>query len=233
MRAALALASFLAVLATGCSSDPYFYDEHPGRNAGTDLRPGDYDLNAGYDPLPISNPRPASTSSIPDRPWVERAPEVNPVHAGVTPVAPSRLVALLPAPPAGWVADEANGVTLTTPTGALTEASRMYWKSGAIERGPTPDGRDLFPSIGITIVDRGQAGSDAASPGDEERAVTLRNVEVEGVKGHEFEAGPGFKQFDAEVAGRYFVRVRGGHVTFEELRAWAAKVKLKDLASLN
>ena len=234
MRAALALALTVAALCTGCSRDPSDrYDEYPGRNGDIDLRGGAYDVNAGYVALPMSNPMPVTTTTVPDRPWVEHSPEVNPVHPGVTPVTPSRLAALLPKPPEGWSTDEPNGVTLSTSLGSLTEASRMYWKKGAVRTGPTPDGRDLFPSVSVTLVDRGQTGPEAATPDDEVRGGTLKSVEVEGLKGHEFVAGPALRQIEIDsVAGRYLVRVRGAHVSSDELRAWVAKIPLKELAAL-
>jgi hypothetical protein len=233
MRLSSVLLVLLAAACAGCSSPRLYWDDYPDKNVAIDLRPGDYEKNAGFEAMPMSSPPHAPVDTVPDRPWVEPRLEVRPVHPEVTPIDPARLAKLLPAAPEGWTAEEANGVSVPTSQGVLSEGSRNYWK-GAPSRAavPTPDGRDLFPSIGITIIDRGQTGPDVADPTDERRGVTFKPVTVEGYSGDEFTAGPGFKQLDLNVGPRMHVRVRGGHVTPEELRAWAARLPLKEIAGL-
>lgn len=235
MRAASALLLTLAALTAGCSYHPLsYYDDYEGKNAAIDLRPGEYVKNEGFAAMPMSTPAAGSSSTVADRPWIEQEPAVTPTHPEIAPIDPARIAKLLPGAPEGWTAEESNGVSVSTAQGVLSEGSRNYWK-GAVNRAaaPTPDGRDLFPSIGMTIIDRGQTGPDVADPTDERRGVTLKPVTVEGFSGDEFDAGPGFKQLDLNVGGRMHVRVRGGHVTLEELRAWAARLPLKEIAGLS
>lgn len=237
MRVALALTMSLAVLAFGCTRPIVGHDDFPGANVGLDLRGGDYEPGEGFiEPLPISMPPHVIRRGFPDQPWTPRPMVMNPVDSGVTAVAATRLAGLLPAPPKDWGAQEASAVTLPTQAGIMSEASRSYWSGVMARTGAAPDGRDKHRSIDITIIDRAQTGGDVVDAqvdgADERRNVTVKAVEVQGFGGQEFESGPGLKQLDIDLSSRFLVRVRGGHVSFEELRAWAAKIPLKDLAAL-
>lgn len=232
MRAAIAFLTLASLLAAGCSRPVRNWDDYPGDNLGQDLRAAKYEKDQGHGPLPMSTPPAANASSVKDAPWRPAPVDVNPVNPGVTPVEPSRLAAFLPAAPEGWTAEEPNGVTLTTPQGVLTESSRSYWKGAVVPQGPTPDGRDMHASVGVSIVDRGQTGPELGDPTDERRGVKLVPVQVGAFSGDEFDAGPAMKQVQFEV-GRFLVRVRGGHVTLDDLRGWAGRMKLDELAKLN
>lgn len=238
MRVALIATLALAVLSSGCSGSknttgPVNLDT--GKVYGP-YQSGSYRSGPAPEALPISKPPHIVVPGIPDGPVTEQAMVVNPVNPGVTPIAAARLANLLPAPLKGWAADEANGVSLTTPQGILTEGQRSYWSGKITEHGATPDGGEGGKSIGVTIIDRGQTGASvvelASVAADERRGVKAQPVTVEGFSGQQFIAGPGFSQLDLDVTDRFLVRVRGANVSFEEMQAWAAKVPLKDLAAL-
>lgn len=226
MRSASLLFVALALISSACAPErPRSYYEHLGEDLGL------YRGNVGRDPLPISAPPTTHVNRVPDAPWRPEPVVVSPANPGVTPVSPDRLATFLPNAPEGWTFEEVSRVTLATPQGYFTEASRNYWKGAVVRSGPTPDGRDRHQSVGFTIVDRGQTGP-FADPTDERTGVKLVPVTVEGFAGDEFDAGPGMKQVQLDVAGRYLVRVRAGHVPLAELRAWAARAKLKELSEL-
>jgi hypothetical protein len=216
-------ATLLALTATACKHEkPAPWDEYPGSNVATDLRGGQYTKNEGYGPLPISQP-PTVNRSVADAPFVEHPAAVNPLHPDVTPIAATRLASMLPGAPKGWAAEEANATRVLTERGEVSEARRNYV-------GSAPKGdKEGTPSIEVSIVDRGQAGPEVAAPSDEKRGVKVKNVQVAGQSATEFEAGPGLRQLDFEVSDRYFVRVRGVHVSAQELESWASRVNLSPL----
>ncbi len=235
MRVALFV---LALLAAGCTcGERIQFDEYPGENVTEDLRRGIYTANTGYtEVLAFVQPRVVTVPGIPDQPVVAKPLAVAPVRPGVTPLPPARLASLLPAPPAGWMAEEASATNVITPHGELTEASRAYWKGAVTRSGATPDGASDHASVLITLLDRAQTGPSIVMPSDEgadeRRAVTTTAVEVSGVKGTHFAAGPEFRQIDLDINGRFLLRVRGGHLSAEELQAWAALVPVSDLAGM-
>lgn len=229
MRTKSILLLVLGLSCAACSGDrgSRWKPEGYRDNTTTDLRGGKYEKGKGADqPLPISAPMPGETSSVEDRPVVERPAEVVPAHPEVTPTKAATLAGWLPAPPAGWSAEEASAHEVTTPRGVMTEATRSYWK-GPARTSNAVDTRVPQPSIDVTIVDRGQTGADvvehATVAADERRGVKAKSVTVDGHAGQEFEVSPGFLQLDLDVRSRYLVRVRGGGVSLKDLEEWAAK----------
>jgi hypothetical protein len=141
----------------------------------------------------------------------------------------SRLIALLPEPPASWSADKPEGSTTESDGFQITTVSRTYVKGDA----------DNAPTATVNIIDsaNNQQFQDATkamwsatsdTPEGYDKAVTIVGL-------------PGFEHFaNADqtgvlwviVAGRFFVQVETTRQPAADLEAWLTRLDLKKLGAL-
>lgn len=141
----------------------------------------------------------------------------------------TKLLALLPNPPEGWKADEAEGSTEDLGESQITNVHRDYAKG---------DGKDV-PTASISILDS------AANPEYVESTTaswTTNSTTEEGyTKPINLDGTPGFETFEKEgkhgtlwlmVAKRYLLQIETTGQDAAELQTWLKRIDLKKLAEL-
>jgi len=141
----------------------------------------------------------------------------------------SRLVALLPDPPAGWSADKPEGSTTQSAGFQITTASRTYVKGDA----------DDAPTATVNIVDsaNNQQFQDATKAMWGATGTTAegydKDVTVAGLPGFEHFANTDQTGVLWVVAGgRFFVQVETTRLPASDLEGWLARIDLKKLSAL-
>ncbi|MEY2440559.1 MAG: hypothetical protein QOI34_1944 [Verrucomicrobiota bacterium] len=140
-----------------------------------------------------------------------------------------KLLPLLPEPPSGWTADEAEGSTSEIGGSKLTNVHRDYQK-GEGEKAPT---------AAVSILDS------AANPDYATATTAAWNLNSETAEGYSksitIEGNPGFEAYETErkhgsiwlmVAKRYFVQVELQLQDPKELQQWVKRIDLKKLAEI-
>ena len=141
----------------------------------------------------------------------------------------SKLIPLLPEPPPGWTADEAEGSTSDAAGFTLTTVHRDYKKGES----------DTAPIASISILDSAANPEYAATT----TAAWISNTETpEGYgKSITIDGHPGFEAYDKEkkhgsvwlmIAKRYFLEVELQGQDPKELQEWVKRVDLKKLAEV-
>ena len=140
-----------------------------------------------------------------------------------------KLLSLLPDPPAGWTADEAEGSTSEVGGFTLTNVHRDYKKGTG----------DNVPTAAISILDS------AANPEYATTTTAAWNYNSETLEGYSkaitIEGNQGFEAYETErkhgslwlmVAKRYFVQVELTGQDPKELQQWVKRLDLKKLAEI-
>jgi hypothetical protein len=140
-----------------------------------------------------------------------------------------KLLSLLPDPPAGWTADEAEGSTSEVGGFTLTNVHRDY-KKGTGNNAPT---------AAISILDS------AANPEYASATTAAWNYNSDTLEGYSksitVDGNPGFEAYETErkhgslwvmVAKRYFVQVELMGQDPKELQQWVKRLDLKKLAEI-
>lgn len=154
-------------------------------------------------------------------------PSASPVTATV--VEYTKLLPLLPAPPAGWTAEEAEGSTEETGDAQLSTVHRDYQKGSG----------DNAPTTSISILDS------AANPEYVESTQAAWNLNETTSEGYSkpvtIEDMPGFETFEHEgkhgslwllVAKRYFLQIETTGQDAAELLEWRKRIDLKKLGAI-
>jgi hypothetical protein len=144
-------------------------------------------------------------------------------------VDPSKLMPILPEPPAGWTAEKPEGSSDDVGGFKITNVHRDYAK------GEGPDA----PSASISILDS------VANPDYVEATTNGWKQTSETPEGYSksvtIDGNPGFEAYDKErksgslwvmVAKRYFVEVQMQNQDPKELQEWIKKVDLNKLADI-
>ena len=142
---------------------------------------------------------------------------------------PAKLIPILPEPPAGWTAEQAEGSSDDVGGFKITNVHRDYSKG---------EGTDA-PRVSISILDS-VANPDyveATSAGWKQNSETpdgySKSVDIDG--------NPGFEAYDKDqkqaslwvmVAKRYFVEIQLQNQEPKELQEWIKKIDLKKLAEI-
>ena len=150
----------------------------------------------------------------------EYAPEV--VHY-------EKLLPLLPEPPTGWTADEAEGSTSDVGGFELTNVHRDYKKGTG----------DKAPTAAISILDS------AANPEYATATTAAWNYNSDTLEGYSksitVDGNRGFEAYETErkhgslwvmVAKRYFVQIELTGQDPKELQQWVKRIDLKKLAEI-
>jgi hypothetical protein len=141
----------------------------------------------------------------------------------------TKLLPLLPNPPAGWTADKPEGSTTDAGGFKLTNVHRDYRK-GTGENAPTTS---------LSILDS------AANPDYVEATTAAWNFTTSSTEGYSksvtLDGNPGFETFENEgkhgtlwlmIAKRYFVQIETQGQDAAALQDWAKRVDLKKLAQV-
>ena len=141
----------------------------------------------------------------------------------------SKLLPMLPDPPAGWTADKAEGTTEDAGGTKITTAHRDYKKG---------DG-DTSPTTSISILDCAANPDYVAST---TAAWTMSTSTAEGyTKPLTIEGMPGFETFENEgkkgtlwlvVAKRYVLSIETQSQEAKDLQEWLKRVDVKKLAEV-
>ena len=167
----------------------------------------------------------AAISFLP-RPTLAQAPP--PIDAPEV-VHYSKLIPLLPDPPADWSAEEAEGQTNEDAGFRLTTVHRDYKKGEG----------DTVPTASISILDS------AANPDYVTATTAAWKITSETAEGYTksvtIDGNPGFESYEKEqkhaalwvmVAKRYFVEIELQSLEPKELQDWVKRVDLKKLAEV-
>jgi hypothetical protein len=141
----------------------------------------------------------------------------------------SKLLPLLPEPPAGWAAEKAEGSTDDASGAALTTAHRDYKKGEA----------DNAPITSISILDSAgnpdyvatttAAWKESSSTGEG----YAKPVAIDGNPGYETYENEGkHGTLSVMVANRYLVQIESQGQEAKELQEWIKRVDLKKLAGI-
>ena len=141
----------------------------------------------------------------------------------------SKLLPLLPEPPAGWTAEKAEGSTDDSSGAALSTAHRDYKKGEA----------DNAPITSISILDS------AGNPDYVATTVTAWKESSSTPEGYAkpvtIDGNPGYETYENEnkhgalsvmVAKRFLVQIESQGQDAKELQEWAKRVDLKKLAEI-
>lgn len=141
----------------------------------------------------------------------------------------TKLLPLLPNPPAGWTADKPEGSTTDAGGFKLTNVHRDYRK-GEGENAPTTS---------LSILDS------AANPDYVEATTAAWNFTTTSTEGYSksvtLDGNPGFETFENEgkhgtlwlmIAKRYFVQIETKGQDASALQDWAKRVDLKKLSQI-
>ena len=141
----------------------------------------------------------------------------------------TKLIPLLPEPPAGWKADKPEGSTMDVGGFKLTNVHREYQKGEG----------DQVPMASISILDS------AANPDYVTATTAAWTSTNEGPDGYgkpvTIDGNPGFEAFENDgkhgtlwvmVAKRYFVQFELQGEDAKELQEWVKRVDLKKLAEI-
>ena len=141
----------------------------------------------------------------------------------------TKLLPLLPDPPAGWTADKAEGSTDDTGGFALTTVHRDYKKGEA----------DNAPIASISILDSAANPDYVASTTAawKESSSTpegyAKPVTIDGNSGYEtYENDKKHGTLWVMVAKRYFVQIETQGLEPKELQEWVKRIDLKKLADI-
>lgn len=141
----------------------------------------------------------------------------------------TKLLPLLPEPPAGWKADKPEGSTTESEGFSLTTAGRTYTQGDAEDA----------PNVTVNILD--------SASNKEFSAATMAewNVAQETPEGYTkplvLDGNKGFEQWTNEgqlgnlwvmVGGRFFVQIETTRLPATEMQAWLKRLDLKKLAAL-
>ena len=141
----------------------------------------------------------------------------------------TKLLPLLPEPPAGWIADKPEGSTTDAGGFKLTNVHRDYRKGEG----------DTAPTTSISILDS------AANPDYVEATTAAWNFSTSSTEGYSksvtVDGNPGFETFEKDgkhgtlwlmVAKRYFVQIETKNQDAAALQECAKRVDLKKLAEI-
>ncbi len=141
----------------------------------------------------------------------------------------AKLLPLLPVPPDGWKADEAEGSTEDLGESQITNVHRDYSKG---------DGKDV-PTASISILDS------AANPEYVESTTASWNTNSSTADGYtksiNLEGTPGFETFENEgkhgtiwlmVAKRYLLQIETTGQDAPALQEWLKRIDVKKLAAI-
>ena len=141
----------------------------------------------------------------------------------------SKLLPLLPEPPAGWTAEKGEGSTDDSSGAALSTAHRDYKKGEA----------DNAPITSISILDS------AGNPDYVATTVTAWKESSSTSEGYAkpvtIDGNPGYETYENEnkhgalsvmVAKRFLVQIESQGQEAKELQEWAKRVDLKKLAEI-
>ena len=144
-------------------------------------------------------------------------------------VDPAKLIPILPEPPAGWMAEKAEGSSDDVGGFKITNVHRDY------KKGETADA----PTAAISIIDS------VASPDYVEVATAGWDKNTDTPEGYAkpvtIEGNPGREDYDKEqkhaslwvmVAKRYFIEIELQNQEPKELQEWIKRVDLKKLAEI-
>ncbi|CAN5571680.1 hypothetical protein BH20VER1_BH20VER1_31930 [soil metagenome] len=142
----------------------------------------------------------------------------------------TKLLPLLPEPPAGWKADEAEGSTDNIGETSITNVHRDYQKG---------EGGDGAPTTAISILDS------ASNPEYVESTTAAWDSNVSDAEGYTktvtIDGLPGFETFEIDgkhgtlwvmVAKRYFLQIETTGQEASALQEWVKRVDLKKLAEI-
>lgn len=141
----------------------------------------------------------------------------------------TKLLPILPEPPAGWKAEEAEGSTEDLGESQITNVHRDYRKG---------DEKDA-PTAAISILDS------AANPEYVESTTATWNTNTSNEDGYSkainIDGIPGFETFEKDgkhgtlwlmVAKRYFLQIETTGQESKELQEWLKRIDLKKLAAI-
>ena len=141
----------------------------------------------------------------------------------------SKLLPLMPEPPASWSAEKAEGSTSDAGGVNLTTVHRDYTKGTA----------ENAPVTSISILDT------ASSPELAEASTAGWNVTTSDTKGYTksvtIDGNPGFEAFETEgkhgtlwlmIAKRYLVQIETREQDSKDLQEWLKRIDLKKLAEV-
>jgi hypothetical protein len=141
----------------------------------------------------------------------------------------SKLMVLVPDPPAGWNSDKPEGSTSQSAGFAITTVNCVYVKGDA----------DDAPTATINIIDS------ANNPQFQDATRAMWNATGSTPQGYDktlsIDGLPGFEHYSnpdqtgvlwVVVAERFFVQVETTRQTPAELEAWLSRIDLKKLAAL-
>ena len=144
-------------------------------------------------------------------------------------VDPAKLIPILPEPPAGWMAEKAEGSSDDVGGFKITNVHRDY------KKGETADA----PTAAISIIDS------VASPDYVEVATAGWDKNTDTPEGYAkpvtIEGNPGREDYDKEqkhaslwvmVAKRYFIEIELQNQEPKELQEWIKRIDLKKLAEI-
>lgn len=150
-------------------------------------------------------------------------------HSPAQAVDHTKLIALLPPAPEGWIADKPEGSTSGTGAEMISAAGRSYTKGTG----------DDVPTASINLID---SGTNKAYRETVTAGWTRAEQTEEGYgKAISVNGSPGFEHFEKEiktgiawlqVASRYFVQVELVNVEPAELQTWLKLVDVKALAGV-
>jgi len=142
----------------------------------------------------------------------------------------SRLLPILPEPPAGWKADEAEGSTDNIGETSITNVHRDYQKG---------EGGDGAPTTAISILDS------ASNPEYVESTTAAWDSNASDAEGYTksvtVDGLPGFETFENDgkhgtlwvmIAKRYFLQIETTAQDASALQEWVKRVDLKKLAEI-
>lgn len=141
----------------------------------------------------------------------------------------SKLIPLLPEPPAGWKADQPEGSTTESEGFTLTTAGRTYTQGDA----------DDAANVTVNIIDT--ANNKQFSEATMAEWSTTQETADGYTKAVTLDGNKGFEQFTKEgqignlwviVGGRFFVQVETTRLPAPEMQAWLKRLDLKKLAAL-
>ena len=144
-------------------------------------------------------------------------------------VDPAKLIPILPEPPAGWMAEKAEGSSDDVGGFKITNVHRDYRKGEGVDA----------PRAAISILDS------VANPDNVEATTGAWKQSSETPEGYSksvtIDGNPGFEAYDKDqkqatlwvmVAKRYFVEIELQKQDPKELQEWIKRVDLKKLAEI-
>jgi hypothetical protein len=146
------------------------------------------------------------------------------------PVNSSKLLPLLPAPPAEWTADQAEDLTLP-PAAATAAGLNMTHVVGTYRKGEATATVGLFDAVANPAFSAATTQSWSMPAIDTD--MSTKSVTIDGYPGFEtYAAGRKYGTLWIMVEKRFFVQIEAKNVEAGEVQAWARRLDLKKLAAL-